>query len=138
MRVYLASRYGRKAELQAARATLQSMGHEVTSRWLDTSWENGDSTAAAHVPEEHRAEWAKNDLDDVASSDVVVSFTEDGITRGTNRGGRHVEFGYALALGKWMVLIGSPENLFHYTSGVLTYETFEKFVEALTTDDEWE
>lgn len=41
----------------------------------------------------------------------------------------HVEFGYALALEKRMVIIGLRENIFHTHPMVEHYHTFEEFLE---------
>ena len=46
----------------------------------------------------------------------------------TVRGGRHVEFGMALALGKPIFVYGHKENIFHYLPQV---EHTENVVESL-------
>jgi NTP pyrophosphatase (non-canonical NTP hydrolase) len=51
------------------------------------------------------------DAEDVVSADCVVSLLEAG---SGGRGGRHVEFGMALALSKLCVIIGEPEHVLHY------------------------
>lgn len=110
MKVYLAARYSRREQLKELAAELERMGHTVTSRWLETEWVNRPDQSSA-APPEYRQKYAAIDLEDVRAADVVISFTEspgDG-----SRGGRHVEFGYALALGKRMIVVGHRENLFH-------------------------
>ncbi|MBG6211563.1 nucleoside 2-deoxyribosyltransferase [Labrenzia sp. EL_126] len=116
MKIYLASRYSRAPELREIRRQLQEMGHEVTSRWLDGGHEikPGGSDQAA---DDERARFAREDWSDMEAADCVVSFTEE--PRKTNtRGGRHVEFGGALALGKKCVVIGWQENVFHHMQQV--------------------
>jgi nucleoside 2-deoxyribosyltransferase len=125
MKVYIAGRYSRRDSFRELRDELRRMGHEVTSRWLDTDWpveERGSSAA----PPEYREKYATLDLEDVEAADMVVSFTEE--PRSGGRGGRHVEYGYALALRRMaftvyrgnppspvrIVVIGQRENLFHH------------------------
>ena len=128
LKVYLAARYSRRDQLLAVRDELARMGHTVTSRWLDTDWGRrpGESSAA---PPEYRAKHAVIDLEDVRAADVVVSFTEapgDG-----SRGGRHVEFGYALAFNKRMIVVGHRENLFHEHPSVEFFASQEDMLRAL-------
>lgn len=120
MKIYLASRYSRRQELVAVRDFIQRLGFVVTSRWLDTAWTSrpGGSSAA---PPEYRDKYALIDLEDVAEADIVVSFTEPPEQAG-GRGGRHVEFGYGLALNKLMIVVGPRENLFHEHSEVVVVE----------------
>jgi hypothetical protein len=97
MKLYLAARYERREEI----AKIRVEGHEIVSRWLTGSHDSMDSADAA-----------AEDLADVASADALVLFADPpGIF---SRGGRHVEFGYALALGKEIWVVGGPENVFQH------------------------
>lgn len=108
MNIYLASRYSRIGEMQAARADLVAAGHTVTARWV-----NGDHQAADdNLDSPLAAGFALDDCEDLRKADCVISFTEAPRT-GATRGGRHVEFGLALALGKRAIVIGHRENVFH-------------------------
>lgn len=112
MKIYLASRYSRAPELRKYRDHLRDMGHEVTSRWLDGGHEikSGGSDQAANS---ERGRFAQEDWADMLAADCVISFTEE--PRKTNtRGGRHVEFGGAMALGKRCLVVGWQENVFHH------------------------
>lgn len=110
VKVYLAASYSRRQEMvHHAAAVLREAGLEVTSRWIDGSHELDDSATV-----EDRARLAMEDLEDVVRADVVLSFTDGPQSAGKGRGGRHVELGIALALGKRVLLIGPPENVFHY------------------------
>jgi hypothetical protein len=100
MRIYLAADFGRQAEMCEVRGMLTELGHEITSRWLDAR--------EADTPEGW-AVFAARDIEDVRDSDTVVSFT----TGTPARGGRHVEYGLALAWGLHRVIVGPPEHLFH-------------------------
>jgi len=106
MSVYLCAAWPRQAALRTYRDRLVAAGIGVTSSWLDLT---GPLPA---TPEEARAT-ALLDLGDLARADVVLAFTETP-SAGYLTGGRHVELGYALALGKPIWLIGSPENVFHH------------------------
>lgn len=127
MIVYLAARYSRKQEIKALVPVLSEHNITVTSRWLQ---EEFSENAALNEFSPSFCTWtARIDLDDIDNSDTLVFFSEDP-TIGTPRGGRHVEFGYALAKGKRIVVIGGPENIFHYLPQVVHYQELQHFLEA--------
>lgn len=109
MRIYIAGRYSRRDEFREVAKQLEEMGHEVTSTWLR---ENIDPNhTMADIPPSFAAGAALTDLEDVDRADAVLFYSE---TELTPRGGRHVEFGYAIAKGKFIYVIGPAENIFHY------------------------
>ncbi len=119
MKIYLASRYSRIAEMRTYRAQLERVGHVVTSRWVDDQHE-------AENRETHSVQlagFAQEDRDDVAAADCVISFTEEPHS-GHSRGGRHVEYGMALAWNKRVVVVGHRENVFHSLPEVEFFETW--------------
>jgi hypothetical protein len=103
--VYIAGRYSRRPELLAVAQLLRAQGTIVTSRWLDGRHDK--------VPP---VDCAKDDLEDIDAAHGLLSFTEDNV--GYMSGGRHVEFGYALARGKWLWIVGPFENVFHHLGRV--------------------
>jgi len=112
VKVYLASRYSRFPEMQAVREQLHALGHVVTSRWIDGDHQINDQGLSDEAKAEERTRFAQEDWDDLLAADWVISFTEE--PRATNsRGGRHVEYGAALALGKRLLVVGYRENVFH-------------------------
>lgn len=121
-RVYLAARYSRFRELQGYRDELRAMGFDVRARWVDGEHEMVDGIAT----EKESRMFAIDDLTDLRGADIVVSFTEEPGAPGRQRGGRHVEFGVALAEGKHLVVVGPRENVFHYLDQVWAFETWEK------------
>lgn len=140
MRIYLAARYKRRLELCEYRKQLIGMGHDVQARWLHGGHQisdkgvpigdggealveatGGHSEEGAHL----RAKFANDDWEDVTGADLVINFTEPPRAE-ANRGGRHVEFGIALALGKRVMVIGHRENLFHWLPQVEFYEWWEE------------
>lgn len=125
VKVYLAARYSRHPEMQGYARELEAMGFEITSRWINGSHQvmlNGEPLGpereAMFEPdhesmEAQRREFAGHDWDDLMAADIVVSFTERPRAAGNSRGGRHVEFGAALAAGKRCIVVGWRENVFH-------------------------
>ena len=124
MKVYLAARYSRFPEMQGYAEQLRALGHEVTARWT-----LGDHDLRAHGEADAdvwQARWAEEDWQDLLAAEVVVSFTEKpGEVPGRARGGRHVEFGAALALHKTMIIVGYRENVFHFLPQVIFCPTWD-------------
>lgn len=138
MRIYLASRYSRRDELQGYAAQLKAAGHVVTSRWIYGTHEivDGRSRESAH---EDRIIFAQEDVADVHSADAVISFTEGpGAVNGRGRGGRHVEFGIALALGRRCIVVGHRENIFHSLPAVEFYGSWSQAMDGLGGGDSHE
>lgn len=132
MKAYLAARYSRRHELLGYRGQLAEIGIEVTSRWLNGTHQYGPDAERAQAElgthDDLARRFATEDVEDLRAADVVVSFTETPRVPSTNRGGRHVELGLALGLGKLVMNVGPRENAFHYLAGV---ETFEAWPDAL-------
>lgn len=104
--VYIAARYDDRLEMVEWANALKAMGHEVSSRWLDGSHDVANS-------DDDRERFAQEDYEDVAFSEVVL-VNSPRSRFGTGRGGRHVEFGIALAARHKIILIGERENVFHW------------------------
>lgn len=128
MLIYLAARYARRAEMAGYARELDAMGYHVTSRWIHGSHELDDHPAPAE-----RARLAAEDLEDLLAADVVISFTEQprAALDKPGHGGRHVEFGLALALGKRVMIVGPRENVFHWLPAVECCESWEQAREHL-------
>lgn len=109
LKIYLAAPFGDRPKMEIVADRLKAKGHTITARWV-YGGEEGLT----------REDIAKLDLDDVDACDTLISFT---FPRGTlsSGGGRHVEFGYALARGKRLIVIGERENVFHHFPGVEVY-----------------
>ena len=129
MRIYLGADWKRREELQGYARDLEALGHIVTSSWLWTEANDKD----------YRSRWeeqAKMDCKNIAESDVCVFFTEQPGTM--SRGGRHVEFGYALSLQRynWNIrktyVVGPIESQFYtlasgYASDFVELLMWEEF-----------
>lgn len=131
LRIYLAARYSRHAEMQGVRDVLAALGHTVTSRWID---QHDGALEASYTQEKLNADpeecgvFGVHDVEDLAAADVVISFTSAG---GGGKGGRHVEFGLALGLGKRVVICGPRENIFHALPHVEWYPDWAHLVMAI-------
>ena len=122
MKIYLAAAYTRREELCDYRDTLIELGHVVTSRWL-----RGPNVEA----NEYSRFYAREDLQDIASAEMVISFTEPPQSLQA-RGGRHVEFGVALATGKMVAVVGYRENIFHWLDAVQFFEDWDACLDHLS------
>ena len=115
MKLYLSAQWARRREMHDTAIVLRSDGHEVVSRWHDELM--GDDNASH---EENWRAWALACFDDIRAADAFVAFTEEVGT--DSRGGRHVEWGYALAiagLGTYAFAEGTyaPAGLYAYVVG---------------------
>lgn len=114
MKCYLASAYSRQAEMRDIAARLIEVGHEITARWIDGRHETPPFGMEVDSIE-HLGWAAAEDVDDVAACEVLVSVTGGGHRL---RGGRHVEAGIAIALGKRRVVLGERESVFDHLPGL--------------------
>ena len=106
---------------------LEHNGISMTSRWLDETISPGSKLS--DVTPTFCTETAIADLEDILQADTMIFFSEDP-TVGTPRGGRHFEMGYASGIGKRLVVIGGPENIFHYLPEVIHYASLGDFIDA--------
>lgn len=129
--VYLAARYSRAEEMQGVRSVLEEMGCKVTSRWIDY---HGGRYPGSFKPEQlnedpgHCGRVAQDDVGDLVAADIVISFSSGDGAAG--KGGRHVEFGMAAALGKRLILVGPREHVFHTLPEVEHYPDWPRLVMA--------
>lgn len=125
MKIYLAAMFSRRKEMETYAQRFKNAGHEITARWVF-----GGETDTTFNKDLTRERAAAIDLEDVDAADCVISFTHPRGTK-TPGGGRHVEFGYALAKGKRLILIGERENVFHHVPSVEIFEDLDKCLIAL-------
>lgn len=100
MKIYVACH---SREIADATATaLIERGHEVTSRWHSKAFH----PTSQHTPEECAA-IAQEDYDDIAAADALV------LVAGPDKysGGKFVEAGIAIGMGKPVTVIGRRENM---------------------------
>jgi nucleoside 2-deoxyribosyltransferase len=132
MNVYLASRYSRHEELQSYRDELEKIGFTVTSRWINGDHQINDQGLSDEAKASERLRFAMEDWEDLRAADICISFTE--IPRSSNsRGGRHVEFGAALAYGKTCIVVGPRENVFHCLPHIVWFAAWADALAFLTS-----
>ena len=142
MNIYIAASYSRRLEMQAYAAELKALGHDVTSRWLSGSHDGLDDGTDSV---EACARWAREDIEDICAANAMLCFTEpEGVKHGRMRGGRHIEFGIAIALNiairidaarrpKRLIVVGPRENVFYCLSKLEVFETWAECMAALST-----
>lgn len=113
---YLAARFGRRAELEGYVPLFNKCGFDVTARWVY----GGEAGLT-------RTDIAVMDLNDVLAADCFILFTEEYKSLQPG-GGRFVEFGYALALDKQVIVIGDYENVFTHHPDVKVFKDLDTFV----------
>lgn len=124
-RVYIAAPYAARDRMPFYVAKLERLGVTVTSSWLREDLEiNADTLGAAPgLTDAEVSGHAQTDLEDINDSDVLILFTASFLNisaKDNTSGGRHVETGYALAIGLHVIVVGEPENVFHrMTNGVV-------------------
>lgn len=118
MRVYLAARYSRRAEIACIRTELQRRGMVVQARWLDGLHDNSPNDVCAY-----------DDTADIDECHALIAFTEERRSIATS-GGRHFEAGYAHALGKPVIVVGPEENVF-YSLAFVRFLTLEAMLEDI-------
>ena len=128
-RIYLAARYSRRLEIIRYQNRLQYEGFKCNCQWLlgNHQWNPiaaQAETAKDTVPIE-AAEFADDDLHDLSAADTLIAFTDPPRSK-ASRGGRHVEFGYALAMRKRIVVVGPRENVFYCLPQVERFDAFDQ------------
>ena len=118
--VYFAARYSHRVDLLVKASELEAEGHEVISRWI-SGFQEGH-------PDD---ECAMTDEEDVRRADILVFFAESAEMGDRGGGGRHVEFGIAYALGKSIIVVGHPENLFHSLPGIIVAADWSEAMQAI-------
>ena len=108
-RVALIARLGRRPEMREIAKRLETMGHVMCSTWVQADDE--DETLSAR----QKQYAALRNSDDLESAGVAIAFTEHPpMPPGSERGGRHVDFGYALAVCKRVIVCGPRENIAYW------------------------
>jgi nucleoside 2-deoxyribosyltransferase len=114
MKVYLAAPYAVRDTVRDLAAELARIGFTITSSWLDEKHDitPGTEKAATDLTDAQVSAHARQDMNDIDVSDLLVLFTAKACGA-EGGGGRHIETGYALARGIPVIVVGDPENVFH-------------------------
>lgn len=116
-KIYLAAMYAQMHEMQRVRNRLVSAGHEVTSQWVDGKEADDTKETAAIM-----------NVEDLKKSDTLVHFS---LPQGSmySGGGRQVEYGLAMAMGKRILVVGPRgEHVFHAWPGVRFFDTVDQLL----------
>ena len=119
--IYLAAAFRRKAEIAKYAATLRQMGFAIVSTWHDRLDDESDTEEASH---EDLRKFAILDLDDLHQADQFILF--NGVGR---RGGRLVEFGYAVAYQLDIMIVGPKTTIFDHLPGIIHYPEWEDVID---------
>jgi hypothetical protein len=122
------ARYARQEELHEFSFEAENMGYRVTSRWLDT-WKD-DNT----LSDRDKARVSLEDLNDIDHAQTVVLFLDPPGTPGADRGGRFIEFGWAMRdTTKRLIVVGPREweNVFARAPGIIRVEGKAELIELL-------
>jgi len=126
MNVYLAGRFSKRHVLHKLGKFLEENGHKIVSRWTLPGTDHIKIVGlSAQAADSERQRFASEDIADIRECDWVVSLMEP--PRNNSRGGRHVEFGYAMALYKHLTIIGPRETVFHHLGAVEHFDTIDDF-----------
>ena len=120
MKIYLAARYSRAEEMRIHAGVLERLGFQVTSRWIMGVFDGPPLTVGA---------WG--DHEDVRRADCLILFAETPGNGNDSRGGYHVEFGLAYAMGKKIFVVGERENIFHYLPDVQHFKNLAELITEL-------
>lgn len=127
MKFYIAARFSRRPECNQLAHELQALGHTITSRWVKPDSDHVAPTGLSQqAADAERQRFALEDLLDVQECDAVVSLMEE--PRNNSRGGRHVEFGVGLGMGKALYIIGPRETVFHHLPEVKHFDSVREFL----------
>lgn len=123
--IYVAAPWKNRDQARDAAQALLRDGHRITSRWLsdghdlvDIQWRSPQCVREARM-----------DLADVRDASTVLVLT----TSEPIGVGHHVEFGYALATGKVVVVAGPLRSVFH----PLANFWYPTWAEAWDRRNEW-
>ena len=125
--IYLASGFHQRYALRGLAEELQKLGHSISSRWI---WIDSRPSRANGNWDNFALSTAKNNLDDLQTSDILIVDT-DGI-RTEGNGGAHTELGFFIALGKPIYLVGKRSNTFHWLSFITQFDSYKKLLEIFT------
>jgi nucleoside 2-deoxyribosyltransferase len=125
MKIYIAASFNSAERIYEQALELESIGHTVTGVWfqphdpIEKMWDGNFGGRVAEV-------MAVRDLHHIKKADLMVIDTLDP----SSTGGRNVELGYAIGLGKRVILIGKAENVFMSLINEC-YDDWEEFYENL-------
>jgi len=134
MKVYIAAPYAGRQMVAHWIDRLTDAGHQPICRWADGTHPVGQAGNASEATLDDRIRWGMDDLEDVDNADAVIVLTAEAagvIPAQATSGGRHIETGYAIAKNKIVVLVGEPENIFHWLPDFYTATNVADAIDTL-------
>ncbi|MCC6909694.1 MAG: hypothetical protein IT430_17295 [Phycisphaerales bacterium] len=125
MKLYIASHSQIRA--RELKSLLENRGYVIVARWITCDSKFGHG-AQAYTDDERR-DLTVMDEEDVRAADALVLIAEE--PGHYVPGGKHVETGIAIALGRPVVVVGQRENIFHWHPLVTQVSSFEGVVSTL-------
>lgn len=121
MKIYLAHNFEARESLKQTATLLKSLGHEVTSSWIQTE----PPYLKGH------AYYANMDLHDIDRADAILHFVNN---FGEKSGkGKYIELGYAIAKEKRIFLFGTTDQdcVFYHLPQVIWLDSFKQLEKHL-------
>lgn len=127
LRVYIAARYSRKAEVRELARLIEQCGAKVCTEWF-----NGpECDDAKKLGDLYCENAASTDVNSVSTSNLFVVLSGSG-----RHGGMHFETGLAFAQGIPIWLVGEPENIFQCLPWIERFANCEEMLSALRREVE--
>jgi nucleoside 2-deoxyribosyltransferase len=125
MKIYVCGGSAELAVVSAWMDALRDAGHEITHDWTEVVRAEGEGNPrdATHA---QRSAWAEADLQGIGTADLVW-----GILPTTSSFGCAFELGYAVALGKQVIVSGDWRRSIFSCRALLRFETHNIAFEAI-------
>jgi nucleoside 2-deoxyribosyltransferase len=131
-KAYIAGWFGSQKRLKKMAEQLVKLvpTTEIVSTWLDEKEDEPEKCQVSDFTSEYLQTIAIRDVNELHKADGIIVDTIDS----TPRGGREVELGVMLGLGRPIVVIGPRRNVFHFLpmSQVDHFDTWEEFFAYLS------
>lgn len=126
MKIYVAGGFLEKDTISAFMRRLEAVGFEITMDWTKVEAGDKPKTSDADLSHEEQIKFATIDLEGVCDADVVWHIVAG--YKGSR--GAYVETGYALGLGKMLVVSGPDwrKSIFHALADQCFFTHEEAFV----------
>lgn len=115
MRIYVAAPWPLRHLAETLAYLLEQQYHTITRKWWDEETNS-----------QNRGDDAYLDRLGVENCDVLISVSGAG-----SQGGKHTEFGIALALNKCIFVFGDQEQIFHYSHTISHVTNIKELLDEL-------
>lgn len=130
MKAYVAAPFEERLLAMEILQVLEYANIDVVSSWL---YVDADTRPIGLMAPHEQSKAALRDLEEIQAADIVVVLgSRDYAHAGT--GGRHVELGFALGIGKPVFLLGDRTNIFHHLPAVRRILPSESLIEVIRAE----